>query len=221
MAVDLASAPVGVQAAAFEQMVGTNPVVVTILEQLPRLRLPDCYLTAGALFQTVWNCLSDQGPTSGIKDYDVNYFDDCDTSWDAEDDVIRRAAALFADVPAQIEVRNEARVHLWYEAKFGVPCPPYTSTAAAIASFPSTSSCFGVRPGVGRLEICAPFGFTDLFAFRTRPNPVLAPRSVYEAKTSRWRHQWPGLQILPWPDDEQLQVPVGRDRPSSAPRPMG
>ena len=32
-----------------------------------------------------------------------------------------------------------------------------------------------------------------------RPNPVLAPRTVYDAKTARWKHQWPTLTVLPWP----------------------
>ncbi len=113
--------------------------------------------------------------------------------------MIRRAAALFADVDVVVEVRNEARVHLWYETKFGVPCPPYPSTEAAIATFPNTSSCFGIRTGEHGVEIYARYGFSDLFAMRTRPNPVLAPREVYEAKTARWRQEWPALEVLPWP----------------------
>ncbi|MDQ1047340.1 hypothetical protein QFZ76_005576 [Streptomyces sp. V4I2] len=32
-----------------------------------------------------------------------------------------------------------------------------------------------------------------------RPNPVLAPREVYKAKTRRWQEQWPELTVLPWP----------------------
>ena len=30
------------------------------------------------------------------------------------------------------QIRNQARVHLWYEEKFGVGCPPHQSTEAAI-----------------------------------------------------------------------------------------
>lgn len=196
----LATAPVAVQLAAFERMVLSNPVVAAVLHRLPALQVPGCYLAAGALFQTVWNCLTGRDPQAGIKDYDVNYHDDSDLSWDAEDQVITRAAALFTDLPATVEVRNEARVHLWYEETFGVPCPPYPSTEAAIASFPNTSSCFGVRTNAADLEVYAPYGFTDVFALRARPNPVLAPRAVYEAKTARWRRQWPELTVLPWPD---------------------
>jgi uncharacterized protein len=198
--VDLVDASVSVQCAAFEEMVLRNPIVAAILDRMPRLGLPGCYLAAGALFQTVWNCLSERDPGAGIRDYDVNYFDAADLGWEAEDAVIRRAQALFADLPATVEVRNEARVHLWYEGRFGVPCPPYPSTEAAIASFPNASSCFGVRPAGRGLDVYAPFGFTDLFALRTRPNPVLAPRAVYEGKTARWQQEWPRLEVLPWPE---------------------
>lgn len=41
---------------------------------------------------------------------------------------MRRGREVFAGVAAEVEIRNEARVHLWYEEKFGVPCPPYAST---------------------------------------------------------------------------------------------
>ena len=34
-----------------------------------------------------------------------------------------------------------------------------------------------------------------MFNLVIRPNPVLAPRSVYEAKTLRWRRQWPELEL--------------------------
>jgi len=200
--VNLVEAPVSVQAAAFERMVLRNPALVTVLDRMPGLDLPGCWLAAGAVFQTVWNCLSGRDPGAGIKDYDLIYHDSADLGWDAEDRVIRRATGLFADLPVDVEVRNEARVHLWYEGRFGVRCPPYHSTEAAIATFPSTSSCFGVRRSSapdGGLDVYAPFGFTDLFAFRTRPNPALAPRRVYETKTARWRAEWPQLQVLPWP----------------------
>ncbi|WP_254704774.1 nucleotidyltransferase family protein [Rhodococcus pyridinivorans] len=32
------------------------------------------------------------------------------------------------------------------------------------------------------------------------PNPVLAPRNVYEAKARRWQVEWPRLVVEPWPE---------------------
>src|ERR1700744_5986407 len=118
----------------FEQLIGRNPVVTAILDRMNMVEVPDCWLAAGALFQTVWNVLSDRDPAAGILDYDLNYFDDTDLSWEAEDEAIAHAADVFSGVEATTQVRNEARVHLWYEAKFGVACPPYRSTRHAIST---------------------------------------------------------------------------------------
>jgi uncharacterized protein len=176
-----------------------NPAVVEVLGRAATLELPGWYLTAGCLVQTVWNVVTGRPVDTGIKDYDVFYFDDRDLSWAAEDAVIRRAAEVFADLPVDVEVRNEARVHLWYEEKFGVPCPAYPSAEAAIDSFAATTCSVGVRlEPDGQWRIYAPYGLDDVFALVLRPNPVLAPRAVYETKAERWHRVWPELTVLPW-----------------------
>ncbi|MDX3634467.1 nucleotidyltransferase family protein [Streptomyces europaeiscabiei] len=177
-----------------------NDVLMEVLARSAALDLPGWYVTAGCLFQTVWNVVTGRPPTSGIKDYDVFYFDAGDLSWEAEDAVIKAGREVFADLPAEVEIRNEARVHLWYEDKFGVPCPPYESTEAAIDRFAATTCCLGVRIAAdGRWRVYAPHGLSDMFNLVVRPNPVLAPQSVYEAKAARWREQWPELTVLDWP----------------------
>src|SRR6266576_3520919 len=87
-----------------------NPVNRAILERMPALGLADAWLVSGCLFQTVWNGLTARPLTYGIKDYDIFYFDP-DLSELAEDCVIRRCADAFSGLPAEIEVRNQARVH--------------------------------------------------------------------------------------------------------------
>ncbi|WP_327696664.1 nucleotidyltransferase family protein [Streptomyces sp. NBC_00459] len=192
--------PLDEQLGALREVLSRNHVLVEVLARTATLELPGWYLTAGCLFQTVWNVATDRPPTHGIKDYDVFYFDDGDLSWEAEDRVIRAGRDTFAGLPAEVEIRNEARVHLWYEEKFGVPCPPYPSTEAAIDSFAATTCCLGVRlEGDGRWRVYAPHGLSDVFNLVVRPNPVLAPQAVYEAKAARWREQWPELTVLDWP----------------------
>ncbi|MCX4575478.1 nucleotidyltransferase family protein [Streptomyces sp. NBC_01571] len=177
-----------------------NEVLNEVLARTATLGLPGWYVTAGCLFQTVWNVVTGRPPTSGIKDYDVFYFDADDLSWEAEDAAIKAGREVFSGLPAEVEIRNEARVHLWYEDKFGVACPPYESTEAAIDSFAATTCCLGVRTEPdGKWRVYAPHGLSDVFNLVVRPNPVLAPRSVYEAKTARWRGQWPELTVLEWP----------------------
>ncbi|HEY4456713.1 MAG TPA: nucleotidyltransferase family protein [Pseudonocardiaceae bacterium] len=188
------------QLAEFLAALRRNELLVEVMTRATELKLPGWYLTSGCLFQTVWNVVTDRPPTEGIKDYDLFYFDDTDLSWDAEDAVIKTGAQIFADLAVVVEIRNEARVHLWYEDHFGVACAPYDSTESAIDSFAATTCSLGVRrTAVGDWHVYAPHGFADVFNLVVRPNPAQAPRDVYETKTGRWQTQWPDLTVLPWP----------------------
>ena len=182
----------------FLELVTADPTVRAVLERAPALGLPDWWLTAGVLVQTVWNALTGRPPGSGIRDADFFYFDP-DTSWAAEDAAIRAGAELFGDLPVPVEIRNEARVHLWYEERFGVPAPPFRDCADAIDHFAAVCCCYGVTvDAIGDLQVYAPHGYDDLFALVVRPHPRLAPRQVYETKATRWQQQWPELTVLPW-----------------------
>ena len=130
-------------------IVTADPTVRAVLERAPALGVGDWWLTAGVLFQTVWNSLTGRPAGTGIRDADFFYFDP-DTSWDAEDAVIRAGAELFADLPVPVEIRNEARVHLWYADHFGVPAPPFRDCAEAIDGFAAVCCCYGVTADAGR-----------------------------------------------------------------------
>ena len=183
----------------FLDIVLADATVSAILERAPSLGLTDWWLTAGVLFQTVWNSLTGRKAGTGIRDADFFYFD-VDTSWEAEDAVISAGAALFADLRVPVEIRNEARVHLWYADRFGTSAPPFRDCADAIDSFAAMCCCYGITAGEdGAVRAYAPHGYEDLFSLTARPNPRLAPRHVYEAKTARWQNQWPELTVLPWP----------------------
>lgn len=193
-------APLNEQVAHFQAALKRNRTLTEILARASAMALPEWYLASGCLFQTVWNVVTGQPPEAGIADYDLVYFDSTDLSWDAEDTVIKAAHEIFADLPAPVQIRNQARVHLWYNQKFGMTCPQHKSVEAAIDTFPTTSACLGVRLLLdGEWHIYAPYGLSDVFNLVVRPNPVLTSPHVYEAKTLRWQRQWPGLTILPWP----------------------
>jgi uncharacterized protein len=196
--------PIDEQVTQFKAALQRNRTLTEVLGRAAAMNPPGWYLTAGCLYQTVWNVVGGQPPEAGILDYDLAYFDDSDLSWNAEDAVIQAGQKIFADLPAPVQIRNQARVHLWYEQKFGLPCPPHESAEAAIDTFEATTACLGVRlePG-GRWRIYAPHGLSDVFNLVVRPNPVLAPRHVYQAKTARWLRQWPALTVLPWPREPQ------------------
>jgi hypothetical protein len=183
--------------AQFVEAVLTNRVNRALLERLPQLQAPDNWLVSGALFQTVWNGLTGRAAEHGIKDYDIFYFDP-DTSWDAEDAVIKRADALFADLGAPIEVRNQARVHLWYEEKFKSPYPPLTRATDGIDRFLTDCAMVGIRPNGTDFDVYAPRGFADIASMTLRPNrlPNYSP-DRYGEKAQRWREAWPEINVLP------------------------
>ncbi|HXW44021.1 MAG TPA: nucleotidyltransferase family protein [Streptosporangiaceae bacterium] len=193
--------PIDQQVARLRAALRRNRTLTDVLRRAAGMRLPGWYLVAGCLYQTVWNVVTGQPPEAGILDYDLAYFDDSDLSYEAEDAVIRAGEQVFGGLPAPVQIRNQARVHLWYEPKYGLPCLPHPSTEAAIDSFEATTACLGVRlEQGGRWRVYAPYGLSDVFNLVVRPNPVLAPRHVYEAKVARWQRQWPGLIALPWPE---------------------
>jgi hypothetical protein len=106
---------------------------------------------------------------------------------------------MFATLPVPVEVRNQARVHLWYERRFGYPIHPYKSLERAIDSWPTTATSVGIRREAGgRFVVYAPFGLGDLFGLVVRPNKTQITQEIYAAKVKRWSACWPKLQILPW-----------------------
>lgn len=176
----------------FTDLALANPINAEILQRLPILGAAEPWLTAGCLYQAVWNAHDGKAPDWGIKDYDVFYWDD-DTSWQAEDAVIRRAGLLFADLEAEIEIRNQARVPLWFEEKFGAPYPPVTCPEDGIGRFLVACTCVGLSP-TG--EVCAPYGLDDMFAGRLTRNPNTPNPSLFRAKAETYRARWPWLEII-------------------------
>ncbi|GAB3420819.1 nucleotidyltransferase family protein [Flindersiella endophytica] len=198
-----ASLPLEAQLTALRSVLSANRTLLAVLDGAEALAAPGWYLAAGCVVQTIWNVMTGRPPEQGIKDYDLIYHDASDLSWEAEDAVIRKGASLFADIPGapEVEIRNQARVPLWYEAKFGVPALDYHSTEDGIDSFGATTCCIGIHQAAGGWQVYAPHGLSDAFNLVVRPNPN--PKQwiphVYHAKAERWKQLWPELTVLPWP----------------------
>lgn len=180
----------------FLALILQNSVNAAIIDELDRLALPDAWLVSGCLVQTAWNVLTRRAIDHGIADYDVFYFDP-DTSWEAEDEVIRTLHARLSHLGAKIEVRNQARVHLWYPAKHGLPYPPLRSSSEGIDRFLTQNTQIGVRRASDGYEVYAPHGFDDVAALIARPNP--GPNfsvANYAAKAARWKALWPEITVI-------------------------
>ena len=161
-----------------------------ILERWDALCLPDGWLVAGCLFQTVWNCIAGRAPDSGIKDYDIFYFDSSDLSAEAEMVAQRKAEQLFGDLNVTIELCNQARVHQWYESHFGYPYPKLGSAKDGIDRFLIPATCVGINPR----EVYAPNGFDLLYEGVLSMNPLTPHRALYEQKAASYQQRWPWLR---------------------------
>lgn len=183
-----------------------SPVLRPLLSRWAEIDLPDGWLSGSVIAQTAWNAIYALPADHGLADIDLVYFDDADLSEASEKTHADRVRALFPKTALRIDVKNEARVHLWYQAKFGYPIEPYRSVRHAISTFPTTAGAVAIRPGPVGLDIFAPFGLTDLLGCAVRANKRQITREIYEAKVGRWRACWPALTILPWDDDSQGSV---------------
>lgn len=188
------------QRQALTDIISGDPMLMRLLSGLVELDLPDALLSSGAIYNTVWNVLTGRPPHRGINDADLGYFDASDRSYEAEDRVIRLAQAQFVDFPMRIEVRNQARVHLWFSAKFGLPYPALKNSADMLNYFATKTHAVAARIERGEIVISAPFGLDDMFSFRLTPNPVLDNRATHEGKAARSMALWPELRFEPWPD---------------------
>ncbi len=169
-----------------------NPHNRALLQRLPALALPDAWLVAGCLFQTVWNLRSGRAPEAGIKDYDLFYFDPADLSAEAEAAVQARADTCFADLGITVEAKNQARVHTWYADYFGFPYPPLASSRDGLDRFLVQCTCVGLN---AEGALYAPNGLADLDAGVLRPNPLCNHRPLFQAKAESYQARWPWLRI--------------------------
>ena len=186
----------------FRELALRNPANNALLDELMRLELPDAWIVAGCLAQTIWNLKTARPVGHGINDYDVFYFDS-DVSWEAEDRVIARLSETSARLGIRVEIRNQARVHLWYGQKHGTLYPALQSSSDGIDRFLTRCTQVGLQRSRDGDRVYAPAGFDEVERMIVRPN--LAPNfsaAAYREKTARWLSLWPELTVEPPPVDK-------------------
>jgi uncharacterized protein len=187
------------QLAELVAIIGSEDWLMDALRKAKSLGVADDWIVAGAIYNTVWNRLTGRPSLRGIRDIDLFYFDPSDLSYEAEDCFIRRGDAVFAGSAVPVEIRNQARVHLWFGRHFGFEIEPIKGCRDSISRFASVAYCVGVRLDEGGgPEVFAPYGLTDLFSFRIRPNRFCDNRLTHEAKAARAMSLWPELAVEPW-----------------------
>ena len=180
-----------------EKILKYNTKLMKILDILEKDGINNYYVGAGCINQTVFNYLHGFDIDYGIKDYDIVYFEE-DTSYESEDIVIKRLENKFRDLDVVVDIKNQARVYIWYYEKYGIKRLPYTSVEDAISSWGATVTCIGVRLENGKLVVYAPYGLSDIFGMIIRPVKRDFTKEAFDERSLRWMSKWPNLKKIDW-----------------------
>lgn len=187
------------QVKVLEEILTSSEIINEALERAKILEIDNYYIGAGCIVQTVWNYMSNKPLDYGIEDIDFVYFDDKNLDFESENRIISKVKELYSDFEIEVDVKNQARVHLWYESNFGYKIEPYSTLEYALNTWPTTATAIGVRKEINNdFKVYAPFGLNDLFGEIIRANKVQVTKDIYEKKVSKWLSKWPHLKIIPW-----------------------
>lgn len=156
---------------------------------------PDWFIVAGAVRDVVWDDLHRRELSATPRDIDLAFFDPLDLSETRERAVQGELRARAPDLPW--DVKNQAAVHLWYPSVFGTDVEPFASIVEAIATFPETATCVGVRLlHDDDMLVVAPHGLDDLLAGVCRHNPTRVSAAFYRDRlaSKQWSARWPRLR---------------------------
>lgn len=186
----------------FEEIIRKNNRLMEVLNVLENYsksnpNFKNYYVGAGSVNQTVFNYLSNNELDYGIKDFDIVYYDS-DLSYEAEDKIIKDLELLFKDKQILFDIKNEARVHIWYNEKYEDKREPYTSCEDAISKWGATVTCIGIRLEDNKLITFCPYGLNDLFSMTIRPVKTYFTKKQYEERANRWLKKWPNLKVISW-----------------------
>ena len=179
------------------KIIKSDDELYAILVRLSKLNLPNYYVGAGCIAQSVWNYLYSCEIGYGINDVDIAYFD-ADITMEKENRVIEYVTRELPDTRYVLDIKNQARVYVWYGDKFGYPGAKYKSTEEAINTWPSTATSIGVKLEKGEFKVYAPYGMNDMFSGIVRPNKTLISKEIYDNKRKAWSDRWQDLTIIKW-----------------------
>ena len=174
--------------------VAADAWMISVLDAVRQLKLPDSWIGAGFLRSKVWDQLHGYGEASPLDDIDVLYFQPGDLSQKSEQCIEGRLGQIMLGQPWS--AKNQARMHLRNGDQ------PYEGTIDAMRYWLETPTCVAVRMTVGGdLELAAPYGLDDLLNLIIRPTPSGCQRHEEfrgRVEGKNWLRNWPQTRVI-WP----------------------
>lgn len=173
-----------------------NPHHLAILEHALVRALPQPFLMAGSVYKAVWNALMDEAPDYGVNDYDLAYFDPDDLTEASEAAIEASIVSVFRERGIEVEACNQARVHIWFNRKFGTSREALGSSLQAVEQFASRTHAVGLFIDAnGQPALHAPYGYDELLSLHVRPAADLSGAAAWNAKCDEQSRLWPGLRF--------------------------
>lgn len=185
----------------FISILKENKDLMTILDYIANLKLPNFYIAAGSIFQTIWNYYDRRPLNYGIKDIDIIYYDQKNLTKEKEQALEDKIIAYLKtqNMNYKVDVHNEARMHLWKKENENKDIDQYQNSEDAIAKWIATVHAIGITKKSNKISIYAPYGLSDIFSKTIRPikHPTNS-KQLYDKKVSSWQKRFTNLNIIEW-----------------------
>ena len=178
-----------------------NKDLIIILDYLEKIKLPNFYIAAGAIFQTIWNYYDDRPLNYGIKDIDIVFYDSSNLSREYEDNIENNIIKYLKKkkLNYEIDIHNEARMHLWKKDNEIQNIDSYKNSEDSINQWIATVQAVGITKIEDEIKIYAPYGLSDVFNKTIRPiKHKNNSKELYNKKLTSWCQRFENLTIIDW-----------------------
>lgn len=185
----------------FIKIIKQNSDLVTILDYIYELKLPNFYIAAGSVFQTIWNYYDNKPLNFGIKDIDIIYYDPINLSKESEQKLEKTIEDHFkkAGLNYELDIHNEARMHLWKKDNENKNIDQYKNSEDAIDQWIATVHAIGITKENNEIKVYAPYGLSDIFSKTIRPIKHKSnSKELYNKKVASWQKRFENLNIVEW-----------------------
>lgn len=183
----------------FIEIIKQNKELMATLDYIDSLKLPNYYIAAGAVFQTIWNYYDQKDLNYNIKDIDLVYHNAKNIEVEEDLKYYEKITEYIKEknYPYEIDVSNEARMHLWKRKHNNKETEPYETTEDAIRKWIATVHAIGIKKENGKIKVYAPYGLTDIFTRTIRPiRHEGNSKEIYDLKVSKWQQRFTNLTII-------------------------
>lgn len=185
----------------FISIIKQNNDLMEILDYIYELKMPNFYIAAGSIFQTIWNYCDNKPLNYGIKDIDIIYYDSHNLSKESEKELEDKIINYIKNknLNYEFDIHNEARMHLWKKSNENQSIDYYENSEDAISQWIATVQAIGITKENNQIKVYAPYGLSDIFSKTVRPiKHKTNSKELYDKKVFAWKKRFDNLNIIEW-----------------------